>query len=240
MAADESGLLVPTGSRITALGPGDSAPGVDDPDKQPGVATTLSATASSKSVDYPAKVSISGNVTRSNSSFDPDDNLELQASTYPYSVWSTIARQRADNGRYSFSVRPDRNTRYRVVDIDTAPAVASKTMRVTMFLGGAPRYYYAGPRAVRISAVLRAPAWLEAHKRPMYFYLYTSRRDRTGTRIGRLKLKRTATERYRARGTLSAGRRIRNSDLFYACVPIRAWHEIGDFRSKDRCGARRL
>jgi outer membrane protein assembly factor BamB len=240
MAADESGLLVPTGARITALGPGDSAPGVDDPDKELGVATRLTAAASSKSVDYPAKVTISGEVSRSNSSYSANDNLELQAATYPYSVWSTIARQRADSGRFSFGVRPERNTRYRVVDIDTAPAVISKTMRVTMFMGGAPRYYYAGPSAVRVSASLRAPAWLEVHKRPMYFYLYTSRRDRTGTRIGRLKVKRTGTGRYRARGRVNAGRRIRNSDLFYACVPVRAWHEVGDFRSKDRCGARSL
>jgi outer membrane protein assembly factor BamB len=240
MAADANGLVVPAWSRLTALGPGGDTPGVDDPDKTPAAQTKMTASASTKSVTYPRSVTIAGEITRSGSySSQVVDNVELQASSYPFEVWSTVARQKAVSGRYEFKVRPDRNTRYRVVDIDTIPATVSPTMSVTLFLGGSVRYGYAGARGLRVSSTVVAPPWLEVQKRRLYVYLYTSRRDRRGDRIGGLKLKAAGTDRWRARGTLRT-RRLRDTDLFYACVPIRAWRDVGRLRSKDRCGARRL
>jgi outer membrane protein assembly factor BamB len=238
MAADNAGLVVPTGSRLTALGPGSDTPGIDDPDKQPGAQTTLTASASAKRIEYPKNVVISGEVRRGGSYVYLDD-LELQASTYPFEVWTTVARDRVDSGRFSFQVGPERNTRYRVVDTSTAPAVVSQTMGVTVFMGGNVRYYYAGSGRVRVSATLTAPPFLEVAKRGMYFYRYRSRRDRSGERIGRLKVRQAKPGRFRVRGTLRVPR-LRDRDLFVACVPIRAWREFGSFKKKDPCGRRRI
>ena len=239
MAADESGLVVPTGSRITALGPGDSAPGVDDPDKEPGAQTKLTAGASTKSVDYPGKLTISGEVTRSGSSYGGQDDLELQAATYPCRV--VVDRGAAEGQLRPLLVRaaarpqhplPGGGHRHRArrrLEDDAGHPLPRRE----------PAVHVRGCDAAACIGEPACAAWLQVDKRPIYIYLYTSRRDRTGTRIGRLELKRTGTGRYRARGTLRT-RRLRNSDLFYTCVPLRAWREIGNFTSKDRCGARRL
>ena len=62
MAADAEGLIVPSGDRLAALGPGGDAPGVLDPDKAPGGATTMTAQVRPRDVEFGAKAVISGEV----------------------------------------------------------------------------------------------------------------------------------------------------------------------------------
>lgn len=239
MAADSTGLVVPTGSRVVALGPGGDAPHVDDVDKHPASGTKMSAHLRRKYVYYPGNAHISGAVSHTGTgTYDLNDRLELQASTYPYEVWRTVDSTEVDQGNYSFSNRPDRNTRYRVVDIDTAPAVVSKVMRVTLFIGGGSRYVQAGRNRIRATTRVKAPPWLKVDKGPLFYYRLRSRKARWAYRVARAKLHRTGAGRYRARATFRAPH-LRRTDLFYACTHVRAWHEIGRFKHKDTCGRKR-
>jgi outer membrane protein assembly factor BamB len=236
MAADSLGLVVPTGSRLTALGPGGNTKHVDAPDKFAGHRTTLTAHRGKAFLEYTRHVGIAGTVRRGGEGVS--DHLELQASTYPYRVWRTVKRKAAYYGSYKFSVGPERNTRYRVVDVDTAPARVAGPMQVWIVLYGSVHYFDAGGSRIRVVSHVKAPGYLKLGKHPLFVYRSRTRTSTLG-RVGHLPVHRTGSHSYRVRGEVSVPSR-RDSDLYSVCFPIKRWHDFGRFRSKDRCGKKHL
>ena len=233
-AADAEGLVVPSGSRLTALGPGDDAPGVSDVDKAPGGATTMTARLGPRDVVFGERVVASGEVRRStstSSSASVSDQIELQADPYPYGVWERVGGASARSGIYRLSHRPDRNTRYRVVDVSTAPAVVSKTFQVYAYPRFSLRLGYRGRTRTYFSATIDAPDFMGLAKQRMYVYGLRSRRS-VGVRLGSIPIKRVKGTRYRARRTMRtpAGP---NSNYFFVCVKIK------DTRQLTRLNGRR-
>jgi hypothetical protein len=236
MAADSAGLLVPTEGRLTALGSGPDKPHVNDPDKFAGKKTHLSAKEGRKDLYYTQKIGIRGTVTRGGQR--AADHLELQASTYPYRVWRTVRRQQAYYGEFDFSVGMDRNTRFRVVDVDTAPTKVSPQMRVYMLLRFGLRLYGFHSSSFKLSTPIIAPPWLHVDRRPLYVYRLHSKTS-PGIRVGHLDVKRHGGKgHYRARGRVRA--HIGRRDYVLVCVPLPQWRQIGRQRSKSPCGHKHI
>ena len=247
MAADEAGLLVPFVNRLVALAPGGDAPGVDDPDKIPAGTTQLTASMKPRDLEFGRKVKVAGSVTTSGSgssssgSDPPGHQLELQADGYPYDgVWETVDRgSRPTYGNYALDHMPDRNTRYRVVDTSTAPAVISKTIQAYVY----PRLRFSlggrSPSRLRVSAAIEAPEYLALHGKPLHVYRGRKRRGRY-TRISSIKIKRVRGTSYRARRTIRvpSGRR---TDFFFVCFKIRDTRALTRANGRaDPCGRSRL
>jgi hypothetical protein len=237
MAADGAGLIVPTGSRLTALGPGRSTPGVENADKHPGRSTRMTAYVSRRWFTYGQHVQVTGSVSRNDGS-QVSDRLELQAATYPYRVWRTVRSTYARYGGYSLGAAPDRNTRYRVVDTDTYPGVRSAALQVRLQFGFDFRSRYAGGSRVAFDVRIVAPPFFALDKGPLYYYSLRNRRSR-GDRIGHLPLKRTGKGRYRSRGTLKVPN-LKKVGWFLVCVKLERWHDIYDFRRKPPCGGKHI
>lgn len=243
MAADAEGLLVPNGDRLAALGPGDDNAGVLDPDKAPGGATTMTVAVTPRDVGFGGKVKINGQVRRSSSSSssssESGDQIELQADPYPYGVWERIATTRARFGSFQFSHRPDRNTRYRAVDVSTAPAVISKTFQVYAY----PRFKlslgYRGRTRTFFRATIDAPPYLNLAKQRMYVYGLRSRRA-VGVRIGSIPLKRLSATRYRAQRTIRTPSGP-NGNYFFVCVKIKDTRQLTRLNGRKwGCGRSRF
>lgn len=238
MAADADGLIVPGAERLVALGPGDDAPGVLDPDKEPGAATTMTADVKPRDVLFTRKAVISGAVRRSGDS-DVRDQLELQADPYPYGVWERVGGGPARNGSFQFSHQPDRNTRYRVVDISTAPAVISGTFQVYAYPRFTLRLGYRGTRRIFVSSTIDAPDYLSLSKQRLYVYRLRTKRS-VGTRIGSIPIKRVKGTRYRARRTVGVPSG-RASDYFYICIKLRDTRQLTRLNGRKwGCGRSRF
>jgi outer membrane protein assembly factor BamB len=239
MAADAEGLIVPSGGRLAALGPGGDAPGVLDADKQPGGATSMTVQVRPRDVPFGGKAVVSGEVRRSGSSSSVNDQLELQADPYPYGVWERVAGATARSGSFQLSHRPDRNTRYRVVNTSTAPAVISKTFQVYAYPRFRLRLGYRGRTRTYFDAAIDAPPYLNLSKQRMYVYGLRSRRS-VGVRIGSIPLKKTGANRYRARRTIRtpAGP---NSNYFFVCIKIKDTRQLTRLNGRKwGCGRSRF
>lgn len=233
MAADADGLIVPLEDRLVALGPGGDTPGVTDPDKIPAGTTKLRAAMRVRDLPYLSKASVTGFVQQSDVN-RPSHDLELQADPYPYGVWEPVARSRS-NGEFTLRHAPDRNTRYRVVDTSTAPALISKTFQAYVYPHQKIRTRGLR-RAVRVTWTAVVPPYLDLAGRRAYIY-----RGRTPravfTRAASTKLKRVAPNTFRASGTARApGNR---GYYFFVCTKLPAGL-LGRYHGrKDPCGRRR-
>ncbi len=240
MAADGEGLLVPNRGRLAALGPGGDAPGVFDADLEPGAQTSMSARASGGDIAFGRKVAFSGQVSRTGDS-SVSDTVELQADPYPYGVWETVAsRQTSSSGGYSLSHGPDRNTRYRVVDTSTAPAVVSKTFQVFVYPPLTLRLGWRGRGRIYVASSITAPDHMKLNGKPMYVYRQRSRRA-AGTLIGRLKIRRVRGTAYRARGTVRVPGHRPETDYFGICFKVPNTRVMTRLNGrKNGCGRRRF
>ena len=220
MAADERGLLVPYESRLVALGPGGDAPGIDDPDKIPGGTTTLTASMKPADYEFGKSVRVEGQVTDGDGSRLGGHEVELQADPYPYGVWEAAARANSDQySGFSLTHRPDRNTRYRVVDTSTAPAVESKTFQAWVFPKVRLRLGYRGTGRVYVASTMSVPDYLNLNGKPLYVYRLRSR-NAVGTRIGSIKIKRAKGNNYVAKRTLRVPSHRPRTDYFFICFKL--------------------
>lgn len=244
MAADAEGLLVPNGNRIAALGPGADSPGVLDADKEPGGSTTMTTKVAPRDVLFGGKVSVSGVVRRSTSSNSSSssgvsDQLELQADPYPYGVWERVGGTAARSGSYRLSHRPDRNTRYRVVNTSTAPAVISKAFQVYVFPRFNLRLGFRGRTRSRIVATIDAPDFLNLSKQRMYVYGLRSRRS-VGVRVASIPIKRVKGTRYRADRTIRVPSGPTGNYIF-VCVKIKDTRQLTRLNGRKwGCGRSRF
>jgi hypothetical protein len=241
MAADANGLVVPYVNRLVALGPGSDTPGIDELDKIPAGQTQLSAAMKPRELEFGAKVKVTGQLKSSDSQAQPHQ-LELQADAYPYDgVWQAVDSA-ATQPTYDYSLdhRPDRNTRYRVVDISTSPAVVSKTFQAWVYPKLRWRFGRSRVGAVRIAATIAAPDHLALNGKPLYIYRGRTRRG-TYTRIGSLKIKRRKPTSYSAVGTRRVPSHRPRTDYFFVCFRIPDTNVLTRAKGRpDQCGRRRL
>jgi hypothetical protein len=239
MAADERGLLVPYVNRLVALGPGPDAPGIDDPDKIPAGTTRLTATLKPRDYEFGQKVRVTGSVSDEDGQTG-GHRLELQADPYPYGVWEAVDMAVSDRySGYSLAHRPDRNTRYRVVDTSTAPAVESKPFQVFVYPKIRLRLGGRSIRQLKVSTSIAAPDYLRLGGKRLYVYRLRTRRG-VGVRIGSIRIRRVRGTSYRARGTVRVPR-ARRSDYFYVCFKLPDTRQLTRLNGrKDGCGRSRF
>ncbi len=127
------------------------------------VTPVLSATATPAELTLGGAVTVTGTLVEAGNAL-PSMLVALQADSYPFRGYATIARQAtAANGSFSFTgIRPDRNTRLRVVlerptaaTPSQAPALASQQLSVIVDPSVAINARRLGPGATRLSIRIR-------------------------------------------------------------------------------------
>jgi outer membrane protein assembly factor BamB len=233
MAAAGDRLIVVKENRITAFGPGPDAPGIDDPDKIPARGLTIGIEAKPADLAYGSKARIEGRASRSVSAHQ----LQLQSDPHPYGEWRAERSEFPYGESYGFDVKPDRNTRYRVVDLSTFPTVVTETVTVYPYFGGNPSFWVVGRSSIEVRGTFTAPDWLHVTRRRAY--LYRSRgAQRSGTRAGSLRVRAAGRRRYRLVGAIRVPG-LSRSDRFLVCVPVSRPKAFGRLK-RDPCGRRRL
>lgn len=236
MAAAGDTLVVASHGRVTAFAPGADTPGVDDPDKPSGVGLELSLAFKPKSTVFGRAVQLEGRFTgRGGGS---DGKVELQADPWPYGTWENRRKVESFGGFIRTTVRPDRNTRYRLVLDSTAPPVVSPTRQV--FTNFFEHFTVRGRsrRSVSVRITLRGPRDLKLAGRRIFVYHYR-RHARSAVRIGALRLRRRGRAAF-ARGALHTPP-LRSSDLFFTCLREPRDDGFGKpARALRFCGRRRL
>lgn len=155
----------------------------------PGVASatpTITAHLQPKgAVPYDKTTSVAGRVTSGGAGM-AGQSVQLKADTFPYGSYRTQGTTTTDaKGRYSFTVKPPLNTRYRVTAVGTsatAPATAYVTFDPVSASSSAPR------SVVYVHATIRYPRSVREAGRKVYFYLALNGRQRapykTTVRVG--------------------------------------------------------
>ena len=141
----------------TLIGPASAVPAAS------AAAPVLSATATPAELTLGATLTVSGTLLQAGEAL-PSATVSLQADSYPFRGYATIARQRtAADGSFSFAgMRPDRNTRLRVVlegagaAVPAAePALSSGQLTVIVDPRVAINARRLGPGATRLSIRIR-------------------------------------------------------------------------------------
>ena len=137
-----------------------------------------------------------GSVTFGGGETRPGLPVELQASPFPYAGYVTVAKSSTDaKGGFAFKVKPDRNTRYRVLtDVGNSKvrtvfvSPASKARRTAL---GGSRY--------RVTFNLLGPLDLPYAGRPVFFYKV---RGHTARRVARRRMRGLGHGRFRVSAIL--------------------------------------
>lgn len=147
----------------------------------PALASTLSASASATEVSYGAELTIAGRLTEAGQGVGAAP-LTLQADPYPFRGFAPVGRTHSEpDGSFAFlGVRPDRNTRLRVL-AETSPAVASTVLAVTVDPAAAVKVRTLGPGMTRLT--LRVHHTPYSRSAPVSAWWFLAAR---GTRVFRL------------------------------------------------------
>jgi hypothetical protein len=145
------------------------------------VPSALSASVSASELDYGAALTVSGRLSETGQSAGAV-GLTLQADPYPYRGFSPIGHAQSEpDGSFAFAgVRPDRNTRLRVL-AETSPAVASTVLAVTVDPAAAVKVRTLGPGMTRLT--LRVHHTPYPRSAPVSVWWFLAAR---GTRVFRL------------------------------------------------------
>src|SRR5262249_11908903 len=119
--------------------------------------------------------------------------LHVEADAWPYDGFQRLPDVKLDSGgTFNVKVKPDRNTRYRVVYDGTAPVTVSKEIEVFSASALKWRILGRGKRLVLIRASVAGA--LDMPLRGARFYVYWYRaHGRVATRIGSVKLRGKST-----------------------------------------------
>ena len=156
---------------------------------------------------------------------------QLQQNPYPYKGFVDAAHVITDaNGTFAFEVRPDRNTRFRVVE-PGGPATAVPEVAVTVALRGVLRSRKLGPGRVRLSLLIRHSGHFGWRRERVYWYV-----RRTASRVFKLAARTRAGEPRRGTTVASAtitppARRF----VFRACMQPTDLAGVGPHPSARRC-----
>ena len=148
---------------------------------QPPVPSVLSASDSPSELAYGGALTVSGRLAETGQSVGAIP-LTLQADPYPYRGFSTVGHAQSEpDGSFTFvGVRPDRNTRLRVL-AGTSPAVASTPLAVTVDPAAAVKVRTLGPGMTRLT--LRVHHTRYPRSAPVTAWWFLAAR---GTRVFRL------------------------------------------------------
>jgi hypothetical protein len=130
----------------------------------------LSAAVTPGELSYGAALTVSGHLMDAGQGAGAAP-LALQADSYPFRGFATVARlSTAPDGSFAFAgVRPDRNTRLRVV-VEGAPSATSPVLGVIVDPNAATNARSLGPGRTRLSLLLRhTPAAVSASPRARWF-----------------------------------------------------------------------
>ncbi len=164
--------------------------------------------------------------------------VQLQADRFPYGSWRPALRGPHDVDRTFYaSLKPTRNTRYRLVTEGAEPA-PSVTIRVVPRFSS--RVRRVGRNRIEVAGRLRGPADMPTRGRRLVVYLGRVHRDRA-ERLGSAPLRRAGRGRAAARVRFPALRRVHRDDVLMFCVPGLARRGFGRLDGFERrCGARRI
>jgi hypothetical protein len=167
------------------------------------------------------------------------DRVELEADVYPFGRFEEHGSKTADaDGRYEFSVSPDRNTRYRVVDpAGHATPSAPQKIFVSPRLDVTPRRV--GPHTALIR--VRAQVAPRATMSPGGVYVYLGRPNHGPHRLlGRVRLRRrgpyadaTGSARFRVE-------RFSQADRLFLCTPEPLAKGMADDAFGAGCGRKTI
>jgi hypothetical protein len=164
----------------------------------PGSVPAVSLAAKRREITYGSSTTLRGAST-------PGSAVDLEAAPFPYTAYSKVASAvAAPDGSFSFRVKPDRNTRYRVA----AQGVTSDVHPVLVDLAGSLRRHRLARHRYRVVLALHGPADLPSAGRHIRLY-------RRGTRIGTARLREVSSGRLRASA-------LTRHPPVKACLPHRA------------------
>src|SRR3954464_4292925 len=158
----------------------------------------------------------------------------LGSSPFPYGGWTQAAQSKTGaKGGFAFKVKPDRNTRYRVVTENGG----SKRRTVFVHLAGKVRRKAVGPARFRDTLKLVGPADTPYAGRRVFFYKL-SHGGKRARRVARARLLGLGHGRFRASAVLHLRSRRAHT---LVCMPETKPDAWGRPAPIDRaCGARRL
>jgi hypothetical protein len=158
----------------------------------------------------------------------------LRQSPYPYKRFVDVAHTATGrDGSFAFVLRPDRNTRYRVVEAGQ-PSTAGAQAAVTVAPRGVARSRKLGPGRVRLRVEIRHSGHFRWRRERVYWYV-----RRRGSRAFLLVARTRAREPRRGATTASAtvappARRF----VFRACLEPRDLSGTGPPSASPRCPRR--
>jgi hypothetical protein len=218
LAAGGGHLVVPSGSSLTAFWNGPDSPGLS---AKPPLGGELELAASRSELVFGQATTLSGQFSSSSASSGSSglgvaagNEIVLEADPWPYEGGFTpVATTKAgEGGGYSFAVKPERNTLYRVVDPSFADAV-SEPVRVLSDYGA----LFARPKVRGRTVSLRLRLFHSPQQplagRAVHFYLLRGTRAyRKATR----KLRRAGAGEVRANARYRT--RPKRGDASFWCV----------------------
>jgi hypothetical protein len=231
---------VSTGSKLLAYTPGADTPGLDVEPKLSSRGWKLTSGLEKRDILFGTAGLVSGRLSNASGS-GAGGNLELQADPYPFDGgWRTAAVEKDPTvSSYAFRVRPDRNTRYRVVYDHVDPPLVTTSRTLNVDLAVRIRYLGYAPGRVRALISVRGPKDARLARRQISMYL-VRRGVRYARRLarGRLKLIRPGLAKRTLRFYVP---RLRSRDYVVPCLKepkADAWGRW--YRYERHCGRLRL
>jgi hypothetical protein len=196
-------------------------------------APVLTAAAAHSEIAFSKSTTIAGTFTEGQVPI-AGQPIDLEASPYPFTHWAHAASTASGlDGSYSFAVKPDRNTRYRVTSNGQFPAT-SPTVEVTVDELIAARVTYPPLGRVRVVVSSRHPADLRwGGRRARWFYAPgTSRRFRP---VAITKTAQTAGGLTRVAATFAVPA---GSFRFLLCLTAPGVNALGPAAAHGKCRTR--
>lgn len=237
LAAADGVLVAERDSVLTAFAPGADAPGLSPRQRPPQGATVRLRVGSSGETTFGLPVRLAVDLEGAASDPASDHVLVLEHDPAPFGDgWSEVRRRVAKSNPSQFFVRPERNTRYRVV-IPRFSSLVSPPATVLSSYGARFGFRPLPGRRLRATVRLRhSPAQRIAGRR-VFFYLVSPRGAR---RVGSARARRTGTTTARARATFRVPN-SRRETIVAVCVRERRLDLFGRPTPFARgCGRKRF
>src|SRR5437588_697029 len=130
---------------------------------------TITAAATKSEIQFEKTSKISGTYTIDGTTPAAGQVVTLEANPYPYKGWSPVDTTTADTaGAYAFTIKGDRNSRYRVTG--ATPPAQSPEVPITVDERLSLKLHYIHPGKVRVEVGSRHPSDIDwGHKRAYWF-----------------------------------------------------------------------
>lgn len=238
LAAGGDRLVVPFPDKLVAYGPGADTAGVDlDPwRRRSAVSVSLSRR---KPVDFGDRTTLRAGYKRTVGGEPSDSELLVEADPFPFDGrWQTAGNVRNGFDGYEATVRPERNTRYRIRYTGVDPDALSRPRTLLVDLPFRVKYRYLSRTRLRARPQLTAPAEVVRRGRKVAFYFFR-RAERRSTLLDVVRLRRGDKTEARGETVLKVPRSFGRKDVVFGCVIERRDDGFGEFGPRQRsCGNR--